>query len=232
MLKAIEPAMARSLVAMEGMSDIELESLELDGSVLPGNEGYKLTEESFKLRKSSLMIFKEAIEKAHLYDGVIHQIREFTTGLIQVIPRKILAIVGPQDMGYILGGSSIHNNDWWRTDAILAAVRADHGYTLQSKQVLQFAQILSELLPEERLLLVRFVTGSRTLPVGGFAGLKPPLTIVKAVKNAEEGHPDDFLPSVMTCANFVKVPEYSTIEIMREKLLTAIREGQNSFLLS
>ncbi|AQK61305.1 ATP binding microtubule motor family protein [Zea mays] len=40
------------------------------------------------------------------------------------------------------------------------------------------------------------------------------------------------LPSVMTCANYVKLPPYSTKEIMREKLLYAILEGRGSFHFS
>nr|GEY23949.1 E3 ubiquitin-protein ligase UPL3-like [Tanacetum cinerariifolium] len=43
---------------------------------------------------------------------------------------------------------------------------------------------------------------------------------------------DDDLPSVMTCANYLKLPSYSTKEIMHKQLLYAISEGQGSFDLS
>lgn len=43
---------------------------------------------------------------------------------------------------------------------------------------------------------------------------------------------DAYLPSVMTCANYLKLPDYSSKEVMRERLLTAINEGQGAFLLS
>jgi len=50
---------------------------------------------------------------------------------------------------------------------------------------------------------LQFVTGSPRLPIGGFRGLNPPLTVVKktatCVKNEEE------LPSAMTCYNYLKV---------------------------
>lgn len=65
----------------------------------------------------------------------------------------------------------------------------------------------------------------------GFRSLNPPLTIVRKTFESTE-NPDDFLPSVMTCVNYLKLPDYSTIEIMREKLLIAAREGQQSFHLS
>jgi E3 ubiquitin-protein ligase TRIP12 len=43
---------------------------------------------------------------------------------------------------------------------------------------------------------------------------------------------DDYLPSVMTCVNYLKMPDYSTYDIMKNKLGTAIREGQGAFHLS
>lgn len=36
----------------------------------------------------------------------------------------------------------------------------------------------------------------------------------------------------MTCVNYLKLPDYSSLEIMRQKLAIAVREGQNSFHLS
>ena len=54
----------------------------------------------------------------------------------------------------------------------------------------------------------------------GFRSLNPPLTIVRKTFESTE-NPDDFLPSVMTCVNYLKLPDYSSLEIMREKLLMA-----------
>lgn len=78
-------------------------------------------------------------------------------------------------------------------------------------------------------LSVHFVTLTRSL--SGFRSLNPPLTIVRKTFESTE-NPDDFLPSVMTCVNYLKLPDYSSIETMREKLLIAAREGQQSFHLS
>lgn len=43
---------------------------------------------------------------------------------------------------------------------------------------------------------------------------------------------DDYLPSVMTCVNYLKLPDYSDVGVMRQKLTVAIREGQGAFHLS
>lgn len=65
----------------------------------------------------------------------------------------------------------------------------------------------------------------------GFRSLNPPLTIVRKQPEGSD-EPDSYLPSVMTCVNYLKLPDYSSIEIMRERLRTATREGQLSFHLS
>lgn len=44
--------------------------------------------------------------------------------------------------------------------------------------------------------------------------------------------PDDYLPSVMTCVNYLKMPDYSTLDVLKNKLGVAIKEGQGAFHLS
>ena len=97
-----------------------------------------------------------------------------------------------------------------------------------SRLVVQFLEMLIHFNQEERRLFLSFVTGAPRLPLGGFAALNPPLTIVrKIVDNA-----DKCLPSVMTCAHYLKVPEYSCLDVMRNQFVFAMKEGQNSFHLS
>jgi E3 ubiquitin-protein ligase TRIP12 len=43
---------------------------------------------------------------------------------------------------------------------------------------------------------------------------------------------DDYLPSVMTCVNYLKLPDYSDLVMLRKRLFTAIKDGQGAFHLS
>ena len=61
--------------------------------------------------------------------------------------------------------------------------------------------------------------------------MKPPFTIVRKIVDAPLVS-DDYLPSVMTCANYLKLPDYSSKVIMRQRLFFAMNEGQNSFHMS
>ncbi|VDN09529.1 unnamed protein product [Dibothriocephalus latus] len=118
----------------------------------------------------------------------------------------------------------------WDVESLMKSCLCDHGYTLQSRTIQFLFEILSEFDEKQRRLFVQFTTGSPRLPVGGFRSLKPPLKIV--MKKEAEDRADNHLPSVMTCQNYLKLPNYSTKEIMREKLIYAINEGQNAFHLS
>jgi E3 ubiquitin-protein ligase TRIP12 len=68
----------------------------------------------------------------------------------------------------------------------------------------------------------------------GFAALKPPLTVVKKElpKEASQSALDMQLPSVMTCANYLKLPDYASPTILRDRLLVAVNEADGSFHLS
>ncbi|MEW5303421.1 MAG: hypothetical protein WDW36_006114 [Sanguina aurantia] len=73
---------------------------------------------------------------------------------------------------------------------------------------------------------------SNGTPVGSLSGAPMPSGNSSNNLNSGTTAADGDLPSVMTCANYIKLPPYSCKEIMAERLLYAIREGQGSFDLS
>uniref|UniRef100_A0A8C3IL78 E3 ubiquitin-protein ligase n=1 Tax=Chrysemys picta bellii TaxID=8478 RepID=A0A8C3IL78_CHRPI len=163
-----------------------------------------------------------------LNEGVSRQFDSFRDGFESVFPLSHLQYFYPEELDQLLCGSK---TDTWDAKTLMECCRPDHGYTHDSRAVKYLFEILSSLDSEQQRLFLQFVTGSPRLPVGGFRSLNPPLTIVRKTFESTE-NPDDFLPSVMTCVNYLKLPDYSSIEIMREKLLIAAREGQQSFHLS
>ena len=137
----------------------------------------------------------------------------------------------------------------WSLETLMDSVKADHGYNLDSKSVRNLLQVMSELSPQTRRDFLQFVTGSPKLPIGGesrlravtieyfsdnfpgFKALTPMFTVV--CKPSEPPlTSDDYLPSVMTCVNYLKMPDYSSLNVLQEKLGVAIKEGQGAFHLS
>ncbi|XP_016096854.1 E3 ubiquitin-protein ligase TRIP12 [Sinocyclocheilus grahami] len=163
-----------------------------------------------------------------LNEGVSRQFESFREGFESVFPLQHLQCFYPEELDQLLCGSK---SESWDVKTLMECCRPDHGYTHDSRAVRFLFEVLSSFDAEQQRLFLQFVTGSPRLPVGGFRSLNPPLTIVRKTFELTE-NPDDFLPSVMTCVNYLKLPDYSSIEIMREKLLIAAREGQQSFHLS
>ncbi|EDQ91305.1 uncharacterized protein MONBRDRAFT_15214 [Monosiga brevicollis MX1] len=158
--------------------------------------------------------------------GVQKQMQAFLRGFDRVVPREHLAIFNASEVAELIGG---HNNLPWGIEDLRAALKTNYGYTMDSPQVAQLLEILASFGQEERRAFVQFLTGSPNLPVGGFASLQPPLTVVR---KDPEGAADAVLPSVMTCQNYLKLPPYSGLEVMRDRLRFAMFEGQGSFDLS
>ncbi len=138
--------------------------------------------------------------------------------------------------------------------ALMDSVKADHGYNMDSKSVKNLLQTMSELDVARRRDFLQFTTGSPKLPIGGmsltfcnywlvplanlvfdtgFKSLNPMFTVVCKPSEAPYTS-DDYLPSVMTCVNYLKLPDYTDISIMKKRLFTAIkrRPGRLSSVVS
>ena len=135
----------------------------------------------------------------------------------------------------IFCGSSVQSSASlvkWDVKILGDSCKPDHGYNSESKSLKFLYEIMASYSKEEQRQFLQFVTGSPRLPVGSFKALSPPLTVVKKTFDSPDVNPDDYLPSVMTCVNYLKLPDYSSKEIMREKLRIAAMEGQYCFHLS
>jgi hypothetical protein len=93
-------------------------------------------------------------------------------------------------------------------------------------------QVLQDMSEPQRRLFLRFLTGNPTLPAGGLHGLKPPITVVRRESDNSNISSDEYLPSVMTCVNYLKLPPYSSREVLAAKLHAAMSQGQAAFHLS
>jgi E3 ubiquitin-protein ligase HECTD1 len=80
----------------------------------------------------------------------------------------------------------------------------------------RFVNVLVGLSPDERKAFLQFTTGCSSLPPGGLANLHPRLTVVRKVDGSNSSY-----PSVNTCVHYLKLPEYSSEEVLRERLLAA-----------
>jgi len=119
----------------------------------------------------------------------------------------------------------------WDKDNLYENIKPERGYTKNSRIFNDLIKFMCKLDKVGQKQFLMFATGTSRLPIGGFKALSPKLTIVK--KACEEKEiPDNYLPTVMTCQNNLKLPEYSSYEILENKLLFAMKEGSKEFSLS
>ncbi|XP_064639626.1 E3 ubiquitin-protein ligase TRIP12-like isoform X2 [Lineus longissimus] len=213
-------------LTMDGCS---IEDLELD-FVLPGYPNIELKKggKDMPVMLDNLEEYLKLVAHWSLVEGVCRQFEAFLEGFESVFPVSHLQCFYPEELENLFCGS---NSDAWEIKLLMECCRPDHGYNHDSRAIKYLFEILSSFNAEEQREFLQFVTGSPRLPVGGFKSLSPPLTIVRKTLEGTE-NPDEFLPSVMTCVNYLKLPDYSTIDVMRKKLKLAAKEGQLSFHLS
>ena len=167
-------------------------------------------------------------------DAVKVQVNAFRRGLSNVFRLNSLKWFMFEELEELISGEDSFSNNGlqkWNRKILLENVIPDHGYTQDSNAFLFFIEYMENMNREEIRKFLMFITGSPRLPLGGLKSLRPKLTVVK--RTWDEGdNPDNFLPSVMTCQNYVKLPDFSSIEVLKAKMNYAINEGVNSFNLS
>ncbi|KAJ0088161.1 hypothetical protein Patl1_32033 [Pistacia atlantica] len=204
-----------------------VEDLYLDFT-LPGYPEYVLTSEADKkmVNMTNLGDYAALVVDATIRSGISRQFEAFKSGFCQVFPIELLQIFTEEELERLLCGE---RDFLAQFNELLDHIKFDHGYTASSPPIVNLLEIIKEFDYEQRRAFLQFVTGAPRLPPGGLASLNPKLTIVR--KHCGNSADAD-LPSVMTCANYLKLPPYSSKERMKEKLLYAITEGQGSFHLS
>ncbi|KAI7823580.1 hypothetical protein BC939DRAFT_451413 [Gamsiella multidivaricata] len=159
--------------------------------------------------------------------GIEAQIAAFQAGLNCVFAIQNLAGFRSEELVNLFGSGK----EDWSYETLVDAVKADHGFRSESRAFKNLLLVMSEFSKEERRQFLQFITGSPKLPIGGFKNLHPPFTVVCKPFEAPL-KADDYLPSVMTCANYLKMPDYSCKEVTLAKFKMAYEEGQGSFHLS
>lgn len=206
----------------------KIEDLMLDFT-LPGYPGIELIKNGsdVSVTMDNVQQYIERVLDLSLGSGVRSQIEAFQAGFSQVFSFYSLKAFTPDELVMLFG----RVDEDWSIETLMDSVKADHGFNMDSKSVKNLLQTMSEFTASQRRDFLQFVTGSPKLPIGGFKSLTPMLTVV--CKPSEPPYAsDDYLPSVMTCVNYLKLPDYTSQNVLKERLFVAIREGQGAFHLS
>jgi E3 ubiquitin-protein ligase TRIP12 len=214
----VDPALARSLGWPEGLLD-----LPFTYSGIP-----TLQMAAAECVTSQNVSNYVGLVRMYTCGEVLRQVAAaFRQGFSAVIPWEAMNVFSCEEVCKLLRGDACA----FTREDLRKNVQNAHGYQDDSPQIGMLFDVLLEFSDGDRSLFVKFVTGAKALPIGGLAALMPKLTV--ALRVTENGAlPDATFPSVMTCANYLKLPEYSTKEVLRDRLTYAIHECQNVFELT
>uniref|UniRef100_H2Z0Z9 E3 ubiquitin-protein ligase n=1 Tax=Ciona savignyi TaxID=51511 RepID=H2Z0Z9_CIOSA len=148
--------------------------------------------------------------------GLRKQMAAFRDGFNRVFPITNLLSFTKDELHLKLCGDQTPQ---WTRDDVIAYTEPKLGFTKDSTGFLHFVNVMCDLSGSERKSFLQFATGCSSLPPGGLANLSPHLTIVKKVDSGDGSY-----PSVNTCVHYLKLPDYSSEAILKERLLAATRE--------
>ncbi|XP_024536695.1 E3 ubiquitin-protein ligase UPL7 isoform X1 [Selaginella moellendorffii] len=153
-------------------------------------------------------------------------VNAFVRGLTDLVSPSWLGLFNAKEFNQLLSGEE-HDFD---VNDLKANTRYTGGYSVTSRTVKLFWEVLEQLDVKERCAVLKFVTSCSRAPLLGFKHLQPPFTIHKVTSDAPvwtflAGQDVDRLPSASTCYNILKLPAYRRIGTLREKLQYAIRSN-------
>lgn len=182
--------------------------------------------------------------------GVRGQLTALYAGLTAVAERPLaLCAFTPGELRSLACGSARIE---WDLPALQAHVRVGSGYKPGDPAVGFFLEALLALGQDERAEFLHFATGNPTLPPNGLAGLDPPLQITRkdgpvlpprSVRlaaiasgaggaSAAETRHDWTDISVSACFHQLKIPPYSSLAVMKERLRIAVKSSAGLMDLS
>ncbi len=187
--------------------------------LIPNGRNIKVTEEN-KEKYVSLVCqhrMTTAIEK---------QIKAYLDGFYELVKPDLISIFTAKELELLISGMpdiDIHD---------LKKNTEYQGYRATDKEIGWFWNIMFSLNQSEKAAFLQFTTGSSKVPLNGFAELQGMRGIQKFAIHKVGGGANGALMSAHTCFNSLDLPVYASEEIMKEKLLLAIKEGGGAFLFS
>lgn len=214
----LDSELYHNLMKLLGMNESQLASLDLNFTIDEFVDGKTLkydllppNGESVLVNTSNRLNYIHQMANFKLNQCLHIQTKYFLEGLYDVISSTWLNMFDPFEMQMLIsGGQSDVNMADWKENVLYG------GFYDDDLTVVYFWQVVEEMSPQEKSLLIKFVTSVSRAPLLGFGALSPKF----GIRNS--GRYPDRLPTASTCVNLLKLPDYQNKTLIREKLVYAI----------
>ncbi|KAJ2520542.1 hypothetical protein H4217_001978 [Coemansia sp. RSA 1939] len=218
-LREIDPELYHGLTQLRRMSDDELSFLERSFEIEYDDLGRLRTHELIPDGASTILdaanreLFIDRYVDFVLNKSCAKQFAEFKAGFDRICGSSYVRYMQPQELELLVCGCS--DLDF---GALESSTVYDGGYSRTTKVIEYFWQVVGEFGDDLKRKLLFFATSSDRVPIGGLSKLQFVI--------AKNGGDSDRLPTSHTCFNVLLLPEYSSLEKLRERLLTAIHNSE------
>lgn len=148
--------------------------------------------------------YADALAQARLLEAS-QQLEAMREGLLSVIPELALALLTPEELEFRVCGKPDYSAAELREEA------SYEGLTSEDRRIGFLWSALEDATPLQRRLFLRFVSGRERMPVK-----------VRILPMVTQGDPNGVLPRAATCFFAIELPDYSSLDIMKEKLYYSI----------
>ncbi|XP_075961457.1 E3 ubiquitin-protein ligase HACE1 isoform X1 [Anarhichas minor] len=170
--------------------------------------------------------YVQLVTELRMTRAIQPQINGFLQGFHTFILPSLVQLFDEYELELLLSGMpEIDVQDWCRNTEYTS------GYDTQEPVIQWFWEVVNSLSQEERVLLLQFVTGSSRVPHGGFAFLMGGSGLQKFTVAAVP-FSSNLLPTSSTCINMLKLPEYPSQEVLRDRLLVALHCGSYGYTMA
>ncbi|KAJ2747632.1 hypothetical protein GGI20_000281 [Coemansia sp. BCRC 34301] len=218
-LKEVDPALHHGLTQLRLLSAKELEYLERTFEVEYDDMGQLRTHElipngaNTTLTAENRELFIDRYVDFVFNSSCARQFTEFKAGFDRICSMSYVRFMRPQELELLVCGCS--DLDF---GALEGSTIYDGGYSKDAQVIKHFWKVVGEFSDELKRKLLFFATSSDRVPIGGLSKLHFVI--------AKNGGDSDRLPTSHTCFNVLLLPEYATIDKLRERLLTAIHNSE------
>mmetsp|Transcript_36049 Transcript_36049/g.67205 ORF Transcript_36049/g.67205 Transcript_36049/m.67205 type:complete len:216 (-) Transcript_36049:1114-1761(-) len=144
----------------------------------------------------------------------------FLQGFRELIPIEWMRMFNTSELQLVIGGDNERGID---LPSLRGMCTYSGGYHPSQPYIQSFWKIMESLSPADQGEFLRFVTSCSRPPLLGYGQFNPPFNIMKISQEGGGEAGSKRLPMAASCFNQFKLPQYDTVEELREKLLYSIQ---------
>ena len=232
-LKNIDPEYYKNLKSLRHMSARDINNLgltfELHESaretieLMPGGSNVPVT-------KENVIQYIHLVSHQKMNVRGSRQTAAFLRGFRDIIPAQWMRLFSAYELQKLISGDdTVKGID---VEGMMNVMRYSGGLHPSQPIVQWLWQVVFEMTPEQQRQFLKFMTSCSRQPLLGFGSMVP-LPCIQQIRLREDDHGNDVaeglatgsvrLPTSSTCMNLLKLPKYTSKEMLREKLLYAIQ---------